>query len=46
MFEAKAKLFSKAITSYYTNLYDLPLCIVNNDNLMTFGGYVVYLWPE
>jgi len=31
---------------YYMNLYDLPLCIVNNDNLMTFGGHVVYLWPE
>lgn len=22
------------------------LCIVNNDDLMIFGGHVVYLWPE
>ena len=34
------------ISFYYTNLYDLPLCIVSNDNLMFFGGHVVYLWPE
>ena len=28
------------------NLYDLALCIDNNDNHMTFGGHIVYLWPE
>ena len=28
------------------SLYDLALCIDNNDNRMTFVGQIVYLWPE
>ena len=28
------------------NLYDLALCIDNNDNHMTFVGHIVYLCPS
>ena len=28
------------------NLYDLALCIDNNDNHVTFVGHIVYLCPS
>ena len=29
----------------FANLYDLALCIDNNDNHMTFVGQIVFLCP-